>query len=79
MSVVRLAAMSINLFPKPFLCVLQRCRYALQFDQQIQEIAALYDVDWIRLWSLNAGTQTLNSKPFDVDIYDVSLPPFFLS
>ena len=31
----------------------QRCRYALQEDQQLQEVAALFNVDWMRLWSLN--------------------------
>ena len=33
----------------------QRCRYTMEFDQQLQEIAALYDVDWMRMWSLNAA------------------------
>jgi len=31
----------------------QRCKYALQKDQQLQEISALFGVDWMRLWSLN--------------------------
>jgi len=31
----------------------QRCKYALQMDQQLQEISALFGVDWMRLWSLN--------------------------
>ena len=30
-----------------------RCKYALQMDQQLQEISALFDLDWMRLWSLN--------------------------
>ena len=30
-----------------------RCKYALQKDQQLQEISALFGVDWMRLWSLN--------------------------
>ena len=32
-----------------------RCKYALQRDQQLQEISALFGVDWMRLWSLNMG------------------------
>jgi len=31
-----------------------RCRYALQMDQQLQELAGQLGMDWIRLWSLNA-------------------------
>ena len=31
----------------------ERCKYALQKDQQLQEISALFGVDWMRLWSLN--------------------------
>jgi len=30
-----------------------RCRYALQRDEQLQDIAAQFGMDWIRLWSLN--------------------------
>ena len=33
----------------------QRCRYSMQMDQQLQEIAALFNVDWMRLWSLNTA------------------------
>jgi len=33
--------------------VVHRCRYVLQQDQQLQEVAALFNVDWMRLWSLN--------------------------
>lgn len=33
----------------------QRCRYALQKEEQLQEVAALFDVDWMRLWSLNSN------------------------
>jgi hypothetical protein len=31
-----------------------RCRYALQMDQQLQELSAQLGMDWVRLWSLNA-------------------------
>jgi len=31
----------------------QRCRYSMQLDQQLQEIASLFNIDWMRLWSLN--------------------------
>lgn len=33
----------------------ERCKYALQEDQQLQEIAELYSIDWMRLWSLNGA------------------------
>lgn len=32
-----------------------RCKYALQQDQQLQEIASMFGMDWMRLWSLNQG------------------------
>jgi len=32
---------------------IQRCRYHVQYEQQIQEIAAIYSTDWITLWQLN--------------------------
>ncbi len=32
----------------------ERCRYALGPDQQLQQVAAAFGVDWMRLWSLNA-------------------------
>jgi hypothetical protein len=32
-----------------------RCVYALQFDEQLQDIAARFGTDWMRLWSLNSG------------------------
>ena len=35
--------------------VVRRCRYALQKDQQLQEIASMFKVDWMRIWSLNAN------------------------
>ena len=35
--------------------VVLRCRYALQKDEQLQEIASLFNVDWMRIWSLNAN------------------------
>jgi hypothetical protein len=31
-----------------------RCRYALQMDQQLQDLSAQLGMDWVRLWSLNA-------------------------
>jgi hypothetical protein len=31
----------------------ERCKYALQMDQQLQEVSGLFGVDWMRLWSLN--------------------------
>jgi hypothetical protein len=34
--------------------LVRRCRYAMQVDQQLQEIANIFNVDWMRLWSLNA-------------------------
>ncbi len=34
---------------------MERCRYALGPDQQLQQVAAAFGVDWMRLWSLNAG------------------------
>jgi hypothetical protein len=33
----------------------ERCQYALGPDQQLQQVAAAFGVDWMRLWSLNAG------------------------
>merc|ERR1712216_592259 len=35
--------------------VVRRCWYALQKDQQLQEIASMFKVDWMRIWSLNAN------------------------
>ncbi len=34
-----------------------RCVYALQFDEQLQDIAARFGTDWMRLWSLNSALQ----------------------
>ena len=33
----------------------ERCRYALGADQELQEVAAAFGLDWMRLWSLNGG------------------------
>lgn len=33
----------------------RRCVYALQAQQQLQEVAGMYGTDWMRLWSLNAA------------------------
>ncbi len=33
----------------------ERCRFALGADQELQEVAAAFGLDWMRLWSLNAG------------------------
>jgi len=30
-----------------------RCRYTVQYEQQLQEIAAIYATDWISLWMVN--------------------------
>jgi len=30
-----------------------RCRYALQVDEQLQDVAERFGMDWMRLWSLN--------------------------
>ena len=32
----------------------ERCRFALGLDQELQAVAAAYGMDWMRLWSLNA-------------------------
>jgi len=36
---------------------IQRCRYMVQYEQQIQEIAAIYSTDWITLWQLNRNIE----------------------
>lgn len=36
---------------------IQRCRYHVQYEQQIQEIAAIYATDWITLWQLNRNIE----------------------
>jgi len=33
----------------------KRCKYAVNYQQQLQEIAALYQTDWITLWQHNGG------------------------
>jgi hypothetical protein len=43
----------------------KRCEYALQQDQQLQELASFYDASWMQLWSLNHGI----GHP-DIMIYD---------
>jgi hypothetical protein len=32
----------------------ERCRFALGADQELQEVGAAFGLDWMRLWSLNA-------------------------
>ena len=32
----------------------ERCRYALGVDQQLQAVATAFGMDWMRLWSLNS-------------------------
>lgn len=43
----------------------KRCEYALQRDQQLQELASFYQASWMQLWSLN-----LNIGHPDIMIYD---------
>jgi hypothetical protein len=43
----------------------KRCEYALQEDQQLQELASFYEASWMQLWSLNLGI----GHP-DIMIYD---------
>jgi len=31
----------------------RRCEYALQYDQELQQLAGMFGTDWMRLWSLN--------------------------
>lgn len=33
--------------------VVTRCMYAVQMDEQLQDIATRFGMDWVRLWSLN--------------------------
>lgn len=33
----------------------ERCVYAVQPDQQLQEVAAFYEATWMQMWSLNQG------------------------
>ncbi len=33
----------------------ERCRFALGADQELQQVAAAVGLDWMRLWSLNPG------------------------
>jgi hypothetical protein len=37
--------------------VIERCRYTVQYEQQLQEIAAIYATDWITLWMVNREIQ----------------------
>ena len=48
-----------------------RCKYALQKDQQLQEISALFGVDWMRLWSLNMGIAHPDYVVYDGQVVSV--------
>mmetsp|Transcript_28659 Transcript_28659/g.44878 ORF Transcript_28659/g.44878 Transcript_28659/m.44878 type:complete len:1164 (-) Transcript_28659:1820-5311(-) len=46
------------------LITVKRCRYVVQEDMQLQELAAVLGMDWIRLWSLNSREPSLNHPDY---------------
>eukprot|EP00286_Rhodomonas_abbreviata_P022922 CAMPEP_0181315814 /NCGR_PEP_ID=MMETSP1101-20121128/15571_1 /TAXON_ID=46948 /ORGANISM="Rhodomonas abbreviata, Strain Caron Lab Isolate" /LENGTH=1134 /DNA_ID=CAMNT_0023423037 /DNA_START=135 /DNA_END=3540 /DNA_ORIENTATION=+ len=42
----------------------EKCKYMVQKDMQLQELAAVFDMDWIRLWSLNSMEPSLNHPDY---------------
>jgi hypothetical protein len=42
----------------------RRCIYAMQYDQQLQHVAAAYGTDWMRLWSVNPEVMHPDYVPF---------------
>jgi len=44
--------------------VVAKCRYMVQKDMQLQELASVFHMDWIRLWSLNSMEASLNHPDY---------------
>jgi hypothetical protein len=42
----------------------RRCVYAMQYDQQLQHVAAVYGTDWMRMWSVNTNVLHPDYVPF---------------
>jgi len=49
----------------------ERCVYAIQQDQQLQEVAAFYEASWMQLWSLNQGLRHPDIMMYDNQVIAV--------